>query len=629
MIPKSIDQAVILQAIGIVSQQNYPTTEKSDKYDLYFESKRYPPKVIIRKAISLVSNAEPPKIYGGEKAANKYLRKLGFIIVEKQKLPEDYFFNKEEIDFFMKYNGVTYDSSNSIHKVLLHLLKYSLRPKTNKWIKNVTPYDYEYQERNSPLKRNHWSMSLRTYTWASLTKKSANRKDVYFTVGVHASKSNGGPCLVYKLDYHYQGNFSETEINYIESTIKEHGADWELISLSQFPNYSWQKLFSETREFIYKYEYLYDMLLANLAAQRLNQIGNPKITTKVCRICWNTNGWVKPSGRDGKANSKAKTHEKEFGFGHEEWLLDIDKTYKGYHYGFLQPIRNYKKKQNFQKINVILYTQNSLTKEKFWVGRLNNVQILSPSEIDEILEYYNSVGWLGEMKDDLQAVNLKSNTLVNDYINLNEIFNIKFKPAEIENIFKSYRLVESSDSIIKSNRYSLLSINEQENSSVDEKVTKHYSFESGNDGEKGSKKTIKSSGIIARPIERVAKHNEMSDKFLAFLKSLYGTEMVKRECIAYDSTRIDIVRRTSEGDIFYELKTYNFLEISLREALGQLFEYCFYPETKNAIKLYLVSNRTPEDDFLKYLNQLNKFIKIPLGYIQFDLEKNEIVFESQ
>jgi len=47
------------------------------------------------------------------------------------------------------------------------------------------------------------------------------------------------------------------------------------------------------------------------------------------------------------------------------------------------------------------------------------------------------------------------------------------------------------------------------------------------------------------------------------------------------------------------------------------------------MKLYLVSDKDPDENFIKYLAQLNKYIKIPLCYIHFDSEKNEIVYESE
>jgi hypothetical protein len=44
---------------------------------------------------------------------------------------------------------------------------------------------------------------------------------------------------------------------------------------------------------------------------------------KIARICWYTNYWQRPSGREGKSRNK-KDYEKVTGYGHEEWLLDTE-----------------------------------------------------------------------------------------------------------------------------------------------------------------------------------------------------------------------------------------------------------------------------------------------------------------
>jgi hypothetical protein len=76
---------------------------------------------------------------------------------------------------------------------------------------------------------------------------------------------------------------------------------------------------------------------------------------KISRICWNTQGWRKPSGSQGKSKNK-KAYEYRFGFGHEEWLLDTTKLIKGWHYAFLQPIGFHRDKYVGQKFNVSLYS---------------------------------------------------------------------------------------------------------------------------------------------------------------------------------------------------------------------------------------------------------------------------------
>ncbi len=56
---------------------------------------------------------------------------------------------------------------------------------------------------------------------------------------------------------------------------------------------------------------------------------------KIARICWNSEGWQRPSGLDGKS-SNPEAYEAQNGYGHEEWLLDTSKLIDGYHYAYVR-----------------------------------------------------------------------------------------------------------------------------------------------------------------------------------------------------------------------------------------------------------------------------------------------------
>src|SRR6186713_2155737 len=100
---------------------------------------------------------------------------------------------------------------------------------------------------------------------------------------------------------------------------------------------------------------------------------SPPSINKISKICWNTNGWTKPSGRLGK--SIHPSHELKWGYSHEEWLLDFSKQISGFHYGFLEPINKAKSRDKYlnNQYNILLYTVCSITKEKFWIGEIKNV----------------------------------------------------------------------------------------------------------------------------------------------------------------------------------------------------------------------------------------------------------------
>ena len=88
---------------------------------------------------------------------------------------------------------------------------------------------------------------------------------------------------------------------------------------------------------------------------------------KIARICWNTEGWRKPSGKIGKSRSKG-TYEDLTGFGHEEWLLDTTKLIDGWHYAYLQPVGANRKQYIGKTFNISLYSIDQHTKRRWWVG---------------------------------------------------------------------------------------------------------------------------------------------------------------------------------------------------------------------------------------------------------------------
>lgn len=159
-----------------------------------------------------------------------------------------------------------------------------------------------------------------------------------------------------------------------------------------------------------------------------------------------------------------------------------------------------------------------------------------------------------------------------------------------------------------------------------ENIQTKFSFDNSGSEEAELESKGKRKGNI-RDIELELKHNILQKKFLKFLQNKYGRNAVKRECTAYGVSRIDITRKTNTGFVFYEIKTYNSLRSSIREGLGQLLEYCLYPNVNEAESIVLVSHVEPSIELKAYLIHIKKFINLPFSYIHFDLDKEKIISE--
>ena len=108
---------------------------------------------------------------------------------------------------------------------------------------------------------------------------------------------------------------------------------------------------------------------------------------KIARICWNTQGWRKPSGQQGKSKNK-KAYEFKVRYGDEEWLLDITKLIEGWHYAALQPIGLHRDKYIGETFNISLYSINEETKGRWWVGRIPGVEVVSSEDARKVYGLY-------------------------------------------------------------------------------------------------------------------------------------------------------------------------------------------------------------------------------------------------
>ncbi len=622
MIPTNINHYHLLKAIKEIDKDGIPSHQDSSKYDLLYERKRYPIKLVVRIANEF-ANGDKLWGFGGGLETNSFMESKGFIIVGKDKIPVDNFFNVNEIEYYDNIAGESYDKNNLSHKVLLHLLKYSLRPKTNYWGEQVTPSGFIFNGKSHPLQRAYREMRIRPYTWASIQREKDKEKYIYFTVGVITSKdpnSGSQSALVYKLDCQSESytNLTENQINRFYEITKSEKVDWKVVNLNQLTTYTWNKLIKETKSFFENNIQIYEDVIKEIWSGKKFSFTKPKKEFKICRICWNTNGWTSPSGRQGKAPTDS--HEKRYGFGHEEWLFDTSRIIDGYQYGFLEPIRNVQETYKGRKFQLFLYSRDSRKKQNFWIGQLNDVEVISKEDAAIIIDKYKTKGLLDIMKIQLEEVGLDGNKIENEYLNENDIINIRFRKNEIQNIFENPIQVEEEDKRISSPRYALLPWDGINNIDPPEEEDYFNTGNSGNGKLKSKARATHHSGT--KEIELT--HNLISDSFLEYLKKEKGQNKVKRECRVVGNNRIDIVAREEDGDIFYEIKTYPFLKTCLRYALGQLIEYSCYPEKNRAKKFYLVSDIEADDKFEKYIKHLNKSFSFNLGYICYSIDRKEI-----
>lgn len=335
---------------------------------------------------------------------------------------------------------------------------------------------------------------------------------------------------------------------------------------------------------------------------------------KIARICWNTNGWRKPSGMAGKSKNK-KTYEHRVGFGHEEWLLDTTKNYKGYQYAYLQPIGLHRDKYRGQTFNISLYSINAETKKRWWLGSIRHVTVTTKQESQDAYLAYKKNGWLTEMEEQLHGVGGK----VKDFrkTKAEDFFVIRFSSRSLD-ISDTPSEFSRHDSAVKASHYVLLN---KEKTPKLLSPKKQFIFSHGHTKKKGT--TESSYEAHSSNIDLV--HNRIQTRIYQQLTKKFGKDNVGTELDAGYGSLIDVVIKEANGKfVFYEIKTSYSVRLSIRNALAQLLEYAYYPNRNNAIKIVVVSPNAVTKEAQSYLAHLRNRFGIPVYYQRYDSEQEEL-----
>lgn len=96
----------------------------------------------------------------------------------------------------------------------------------------------------------------------------------------------------------------------------------------------------------------------------------------------------------------------------------------------------------------------------------------------------------------------------------------------------------------------------------------------------------------------------------------FGYETVGTENMCLCGGRVDAVVRFRETFKLYEIKTATSARACIREAIGQLTDYAFWPIESAVEALFVVGEPPLSDDEVSYLHRLNEYLPVPLSYIQ-------------
>lgn len=507
------------------------------------------------------------------------------------------FFNAGDIEVLNRVGHKSFRGDDAQNEYDAQLIKNGPLAKTDYWADELAKRLPDFMF----TKNHHWQRSgyFSSYTWVKICKHEDAEKGIYFTIGVDGDERS----LVYKLDYQFDktSRLSEAQKEICEKLKKASRADWETVDETDFPNYTWSRLVDEVTQFIRLNKSKYDDMIRQ--ACRRN-----------ARICWNEFSWQYPSGEAGKSSFRG-AYERMYGYGNEEWLFDFSKLIDGCHYGFLEPVRQSKEDYAGGIYDIMLWSVDSRTRKRYAIAQLRNVEFIQEQEAEAVFRQYEQNGWLTEMREQIKSVGGDVGTFGKS--TGADLFNIRFRPEDVE--FLDYADILQNNSIGKQNRYVLTTQRKDVGLLLASAQDNTYRF----DANRRSRSSASSASPTsyerpARFVELQHRHVEVSNRLVAYLEAQYGDVNVAQEN-SIGARRIDVVARTPAGDVFYEIKTYPSLRACVREAIGQLLEYAFYPDKSNAVKLVVVAPGCEKSQeyraVAQYMEQLRSALNIPIYLI--------------
>lgn len=337
------------------------------------------------------------------------------------------------------------------------------------------------------------------------------------------------------------------------------------------------------------------------------------IQNKIVRLAYNTNGWVRPSGAEGKSKN-VTTYEAGEGFAHEEWLFSPHRDIEGYRYGYLQPVLAGWRTHEGKIYNMALYTI-APDGRYIHVANIKEVECITSEIALEAYHVFQQKGWIKEMADEVEEVGGQWESILESDENL---FNVRYRPENLSLIEKT--IDRKKDKNITAKYYTTMLNQKSEFCYIPPLLSHVQPHRKGvqvkNDGSTLRKTTQKMTVVDLQ-------HNRMQNALKKYLES---TGKYRKGSIQMEENYIDLSAYTVSGDVhIFELKTGKSAARCIREALGQILEYNhYYSSAPIAKKLYIISTTQPLEEDKLYLQKLRMLYNLPIWYRTFTTNPSKL-----
>ena len=122
-------------------------------------------------------------------------------------------------------------------------------------------------------------------------------------------------------------------------------------------------------------------------------------------------------------------------------------------------------------------------------------------------------------------------------------------------------------------------------------------------------------------------HNKIQNAVYNILSIEFPNHKIGTE-VPTNVGSVDIVRKTPDYYIFYEIKTSPSIKSTIRQGLSQLLEYAYWGDISNISELIIIGPCKSTDSSKKFLERLRSEFKIPVYFRSFDLIKLSLAIKE-
>lgn len=329
------------------------------------------------------------------------------------------------------------------------------------------------------------------------------------------------------------------------------------------------------------------------------------MTVLLLRIGWNSSGWRTPTG---ELLNREDSYVGRNGFGHEDWNFATTDLVGGRILGYVKFQPSEKRVDLRVPLDIWFYSRPP-GGHRFLVGRYKNARFLSSSEREAAAAEFAASGVLDKRVDELVALDLpsvKSPQDARQHLFGGFSSNLSVLPEDIQVVQPP---VELTRSLIGGreprwlNRYSAPIV--LSSAPAIPSRTTHPSRTTSKEkdpSQLSEEAYLRFTVAQMRLIKRM--HNLLSIRFGEWLRTAGAAD------VCAEADRVDLRCNWRGAPCLFELKTTaaQSVRLALREAVGQLLEYAYYPGRRRPKHIAIVLDAEPSVEEIEWMRTLNSLM---------------------